>query len=76
MGGGRGQGWGVVPSDICGGRARCEVAEDSNILRCYVVPIGTHLPKFRWPCDALKRPELLTKRHGFTFLKLFSYVQT
>jgi len=65
-----------VPNGICGVQVRCEIAEDSNILRCYVVPIGTHLPKFRWHCDALKRPELPTKRHGFMFHKLFFYVQT
>jgi len=61
---GLGGGSRFVPNGICGVQARCEVAEDSNILRCYVVPIGTHLSTFRWHCDALKRPELLTKRHA------------
>jgi hypothetical protein len=42
----------IVPNDICDVQARSEVAEDSNILRRHAVPIGTHLPTFRWRYDA------------------------
>jgi hypothetical protein len=63
----------LAPNGICDVQARCEAAADSNVPRCYAVPIGKHLQTFRGHSDILEHLQLVTKRRGLTFHK-FSFM--